>query len=140
MSDRSILIFGLLALAGFADATYLSAIHFYQSDPGCSVITGCDAVLSSEYATLLGIPLAYLGVVYYLVLLTGSLMYYQYSSRLILSILKTINGSGLAFSIYLIYLQSSVLNAFCQYCLLSAAITTLMFIIIMVSSRQTESY
>ncbi len=132
MSDRLILMYGLLVLVGFADAAYLSAMHYYQTDPGCSLITGCDAVLNSEYAVMFGVPLAYSGLLYYVTLLFGTVFYYQNGSDRIILGLITINGIGLLFSLYLIYIQAFVLHAFCQYCLLSALVTTTLFIVIVI--------
>jgi uncharacterized membrane protein len=37
-----------------------------------------------------------------------------------------------AMSLWLLYVQAFVLHAFCQYCLLSAAITTLLLVIVIV--------
>lgn len=113
----------LLALIGFADATYLSLMHFQNADVGCSVITGCDAVLSSEYATIFGIPLSYLGVLYYLSILFGSAAYYQTESELVRKGILAVVISGALFSGWLIYLQAFVILAFCQFCLISAAST-----------------
>lgn len=121
---------GLLALLGFADAFYLSLMHFQGGDVGCSVITGCDAVLSSEYAYLLGVPLAYLGVTYYLAVLFGAVLYYQTDSRLILKGVALVVGGGFLFTLWLVYLQAAVINAFCQFCLISALLTTIMAVML----------
>lgn len=126
MSKLWLPLVSVFALLGFADAFYLSLMHFQDSDVGCSVITGCDAVLSSEYAYLFGIPLAYLGVLYYLSVLFGAALYYQTDSRLILKLIGIIVGGGFLFTLWLIYLQAFVINAFCQFCLISAVLTTLM--------------
>lgn len=131
MSDRLVYLYGFLILIGFADAAYLSAMHFYQTDPGCSLITGCDAVLNSEYAVMLGVPLAYSGLLYYLTLLFGTVLYYQNGSENVLRGLIAINGAGFLFSLFLLYVQAFVLHAFCQYCLLSASVTTIMLLIIL---------
>lgn len=130
MSQKWLLVYGLLALFGFADAVYLSVMHFQGADVGCSFITGCDQVLTSDYATLFGVPLAYLGVLYYLTLLFGVTLYYQTEIDKILTGLLLINGSGFLFSLWLIYLQAFVINAFCQFCLISALITSVLIIIL----------
>lgn len=129
MSNRVLLVCFLLAVVGFADAVFLSLMHFQQGDFGCSLITGCDVVLSSEYAVLAGIPLSYLGVLYYLTLLTGFAAYYQTEATLVHKGIAGISGTGLFFSLWLVYLQAFVLEAFCQYCLLSAIVTTSIFTI-----------
>lgn len=127
---------GLLALLGFADAFYLSLMHYQGSDVGCSVITGCDAVLSSEYAYLLGIPLAYLGVLYYLSVLFSSVLYYQTDNRLFIKVSTLLVGGGFVFTLWLIYLQAVVINAFCQFCLISALLTTLMAVLLTLGLRK----
>lgn len=127
---------GLLALLGFADAFYLSLMHYQGSDVGCSVITGCDAVLSSEYAYLLGIPLAYLGVLYYLSVLFSSVLYYQTDNRLFIKVSTLLVCGGFVFTLWLIYLQAVVINAFCQFCLISALLTTLMAVLLTLGLRK----
>ncbi|KPP95316.1 MAG: putative membrane protein [Bacteroidetes bacterium HLUCCA01] len=136
MSGFWLPLVGLLALLGFADAFYLSLMHYQGSDVGCSVITGCDAVLSSEYAYLLGIPLAYLGVLYYLSVLFSAVLYYQTDNRLFLKASTLIVGGGFIFTLWLIYLQAVVINAFCQFCLISALLTTLMAVLLTLGLRK----
>jgi uncharacterized membrane protein len=132
-------IYVVLVLIGVADAAYLSAIHYYQADPGCSLITGCDAVLSSEFAVILGVPLAYGGLIYYLVLLSGMLTYYQYETKKALHATLLVNVMGFLFSLWLIYVQAFILGAFCQYCLISALITTLALVTISIGYKQIQS-
>ena len=139
MSNRFIYIYLILVLIGFGDAVYLAALHFYQADPGCSLIAGCDAVLSSEYAVLFGIPLAYAGLAYYLVLMKGILFYYQYGSPLALKITQIVNAIGFIMSMWLVYLQAFVIYSFCQYCLLSALITTSLLITMWIGTRKFNS-
>jgi uncharacterized membrane protein len=56
----------LVALAGLADSIYLT-VHHYTAEPvPCSVITGCEQVLTSSYAEMYGIPTAAFGVAAYL--------------------------------------------------------------------------
>jgi uncharacterized membrane protein len=130
MSNRVIVVYGILALVGFADAAYLSMLHFYQTGAGCSLISGCDAVLNSEYAVIMGVPLAYLGVLYYLSLIISITAYYQSESTKILHGLLLLNTSGFIFSLWLVYIQASIVKSFCQYCLLSAVISTVLFAMI----------
>lgn len=118
-----------LALAGYADATYLTVKHLYRADAGCLLSDGCDTVLNSEFSTIFGIPLAFLGYAYYLICVIGITAYMQTGKAKILSGLFLINLSGFAFSLWLVYLQAFVLNAFCTWCLFSAAVSTLLLAI-----------
>lgn len=126
MHQKGIIVYAVFALIGLADAAYLSMMHFYQAGVGCSLITGCDVVLGSQYATLAGVPLAYLGVLYYLSLLITTGVYIQTEKPIFLKGLLVINLSGFAFSLWLVYLQAFVIEAFCQFCLISALITTVL--------------
>ncbi len=113
-----------LALAGYSDAVYLSVKHLYSADAGCLITEGCDQVLKSEYASFLGIPLAYMGLAYYLIVILGAVLFEQKRDEGILKALFLVNLSGFAFSVWLVYLQAFVLNAFCSWCLFSAFVTT----------------
>jgi uncharacterized membrane protein len=127
------IFYGLLGLTGFADALYLTFTHYRQHTLGCSIITGCDEVLTSEYAVVSGIPLALIGVVYYLALIAGALIWYQTEHMGVYKSVLTVNMLGFFASLYLVYVQWALIQAFCQYCLLSAAITTGMLVIILFS-------
>jgi uncharacterized membrane protein len=136
MRTGFLIAYTILILVGLADAAYLSALHFYQAEPGCSLITGCDVVLSSEYAVVFGIPLAYGGFAYYLTLLMGALVYYQYETKKALHVLFGVNLLGFFYSLWLIYVQAVILGAFCQYCLVSALTTTLALIVLSIGLKK----
>ena len=85
-------------------------MHYQGSDVGCSVITGCDAVLSSEYAYLLGIPLAYLGRFILSERFVSALCCtIRTDNRLFLKASTLIVGGGFIFTLWLIYLQAVVI-------------------------------
>lgn len=133
---------GIIAagLAGFADATYLSVKHLYKSDAGCLVTEGCDVVLNSEYAVLLGVPLAYLGMAYYTVVLALVTAEWAHRNAIFNQMLKGVVIAGLGFSAYLLYVQAIVLNAFCSWCLFSAGITVIMAALILTAGKaETDS-
>lgn len=119
----------LLALAGLADALYLTVEHLTGRSVRCTVTTGCSEVLLSAYATIGGIPLAAFGAAaYFTAFSLATLAAFGYAgARALLALLVAVM---FVFSLWLIYLQAFVLHAFCQYCLLSASITTLLAVII----------
>jgi len=123
----------LVALVGLADAVYLT-VHHYTAEPvPCSIVEGCEMVLTSAYAVIGGIPLAGIGAAAYL-------------TAFLLAALA-LAGKGFAWKLFglqvtlmaivtlwLIYLQGFVIGAFCQFCLLSAAVTFTLFIIFLIST------
>lgn len=113
------------ALIGLADAVYLTVSHMTGQSLRCVVVSGCDAVLASRYATLPGgVPLAALGAVaYFAAFSLATLAAFGYrSARTPLAILAALMFAA---TIYLLYLQAFVLGSFCSYCLLSAIMTTI---------------
>ena len=115
-----------LSLAGMALATYLSVQHVTGGAPACGVSGGCGDVTSSAYAVLLGAPVAFIGVAGYGAVLLGTLAYLGLDnppSSLSYALLgMALIGEGL--SGYFVYTQAFRIQAYCTYCLASAAIMT----------------
>ncbi len=113
----------LLALVGLADAVYLTAQHLAGQSVKCVAVHGCDEVLTSPYATLPGgIPLAALGAIAYFAVFSLSILAlfgHQWTRRIIALVVVPM----LCATFWLLYLQTFVLQAYCAYCLLSAALT-----------------
>ena len=116
-----------LALVGFLDAIYLTVSHF-TGHIACSLISGCQEVLTSQYSQILGIPLALLGALYYFFILINTLLYIDNQNKWSKLVILYLPIGGFIFSLYLIYLMFFVINALCQYCLLSALTSTLLAI------------
>jgi uncharacterized membrane protein len=118
-----------LALAGVADSIYLTAEHLAGRSVRCVVVSGCDTVLSSSYATVAGnLPLAALGALaYFTAFSLATLAFFGYArARTLLGLLAALM---LAATLWLLYVQAFVLRAFCAFCLLSAALTTCLALI-----------
>ena len=122
----------VLALVGLADAIYLTVSHLTGQSVRCTVTSGCSEVLSSHYATVGGFPLAAFGAAaYFTVFSLATLAAFDYRfARTLWAVIVTVM---FLFSLWLVYLQAFVLRAFCQFCLLSAAVTTLLFLLALVT-------
>lgn len=127
----------VVALAGLADAAYLTVHHYTAVPVPCSVISGCETVLTSSYAEIAGIPLAALGAAAYfaafalaiLAAFGNRLMWTLFGAQVIIMSIVTA---------WLIYLQGFVIGAFCQFCLISA-FTTLTLLILFIFSKMRRS-
>ena len=116
------IIIALLSLGGLADAVYLTVEHITGQSVRCTIIAGCSEVLSSSYAVVGGFPLASIGALaYFSVFSLAVLALFGY--RIAGTLLLPLVGAMSLVSLYLIYLQAFVIHAFCQFCLISAAIT-----------------
>ncbi len=121
----------LLALVGVLDSVYLTVEHLSGRSVRCVVVSGCDEVLSSRYATLPGdVPLAALGALaYFTVFSLATLAAFGYpKARTLLAPLVALMFAG---TLYLLYVQAFVLRAFCTYCLVSAAVTTCLALVVL---------
>lgn len=126
-SNKLLFVLASIALIGFLDAVYLTVSHF-TGHISCSLISGCQEVLTSSYSQILGIPLALLGAIYYLFILINILLYIDNQNRWSRYIISYLPLGGFLFSLYLLSLMFFVIQALCQYCLLSALTSTLLVI------------
>ena len=124
----------LLSLVGLADALYLTIEHVTGQSVRCTIISGCSAVLSSPYAVVAGIPLAALGAAAYFTVFSLAILTIFGYPRVAL-VLRGMVITMFAVSVWLIYLQAFVIREFCQYCLLSALITTALLVVTVIAPR-----
>lgn len=118
-----------LALLGMADAGYLTWEYYARADEliPCGFSGGCNIVLHSSFSTIAGIPLSLFGVIFYFSVLALSLYWILEHERAITILLLLTSVAFLA-SLYFVYLQAYVIGAWCQYCLLSAGVSTALWI------------
>jgi len=126
-----------LALVGFVDAAWLTASHFTGGALACGPTGGCDVVTTSRFATVGPVPIAAIGLGYYVVVSLLAWTPADAVGRGVARSLVAITGVALGVSAFLVYLQAAVLDAWCRYCLLSATITTLLFASALVMWRAT---
>jgi uncharacterized membrane protein len=122
----------LVALVGLGDAIYLTINHYTGEKVPCSITGGCEAVLTSAYAEIAGIPLAAFGAAAYFVAFSLAILA-AFGNRLMWKIFGVQAALMAGFSLWLIYLQAFVIHEFCQFCLLSAATSTTLFILALAS-------
>ena len=118
----------IVALAGVADATYLTVKHVTAEVVPCSLVSGCETVLSSSYAEIAGVPLAAFGAVAYFVAFALALLA-AFGNRLMWTVFGVQVVLMSVFTVWLLYLQAFVIGAFCQFCLISALTTFTMLAI-----------
>lgn len=123
----------LLAVAGLLDSVYLTYLHYAGQTGICPLsnpFVDCGLVLGSPYATIGPLPVALLGVAHYSFLLLWLVMDLvrggEFFRRLVL--LQSTIGAGV--SAYLVYLQMAVIGSFCFFCMVSAAVSFLIFVLV----------
>ncbi len=120
----------VLAIVGIADSSYLTYIHFTGVPPHCigGIFADCGEVLSSSYSLVWGIPLALIGVIHYGLEFTALSLAYLTKKRIWQTASVFLTVIGFLASMYFIYLQLFIIHALCQYCVLSALTSLLLFI------------
>ena len=125
-----------LTLVGAVDAGYLlvqtvsgKAVVCPSVPIGRVNLNQCNIVLATPYAKFMGLPTALYGLVAYLFF--AILVLYELTNRRLgaIKLLMYLSGLGVLISAYFIYLQFFVINALCFYCLTSATVMTLIFIL-----------
>jgi uncharacterized membrane protein/thiol-disulfide isomerase/thioredoxin len=129
----------ILAVVGLVVALYLSYVEVNQVTAVCGPIGYCNLVQSSPYAQIMGLPVALLGVASYLAI--GGLWLWQRPlndkfNNLGVYGLLVLTFVGTLFSIYLTILELVVIEAVCAWCLTSAIVTALLFVVVV--TRLTE--
>jgi uncharacterized membrane protein len=129
----------VLVLVGLGVSFYLAYVEVNQVTAVCGPIGHCNLVQSSVYAQVWGIPVALLGVLSYGAI--GLLWLFQRPLNEKLHNLAVYGLLGLTFfgtlfSIYLTILELMVIEAVCAWCLTSAIITALLFVVVV--HRLTE--
>jgi uncharacterized membrane protein len=115
MSDRRLRVaVAVLAATGAAIAGYLLYHRVAGGAIACAT-GGCEEVQDSEYAEVAGVPVALLGLLAYAALFATALS----GRELARAAGAAIALGGLAFSIYLVYVQIALIDAVCQWCIAS---------------------
>jgi len=112
---------------------YLTYEHYSNRIPPCAVgaFFDCGLVLKSQYAMVFGVPLALIGVVHYLIFFNIACWAFVSIKRLPIYSLIVQSVVGFIASLYFVYLQIFVIHAICLYCMVSALVSTTIFIFIM---------
>ncbi|MEO7660336.1 MAG: vitamin K epoxide reductase family protein [Pyrinomonadaceae bacterium] len=122
----------IVAVIGIVDSVYLTVHHFTAEPVPCSIIEGCEQVLTSAYAEVGGIPLAAFGAAAYFIAFSLAILTIFGDRRMWK--LFGIHVTLMAFvSGWLVYVQAALIGAFCQFCLISALTTLILFLIYLIS-------
>jgi len=120
------LAIAVLAVAGVTVSAVSLERHYAKSATAFCDFSqrfSCDVVNRSEYSSLMGIPVAGIGVVGYAVLFVLATFWKSRvatPTRLLAAAL-----GGLAFALYLTYIEAYVLTTWCILCLISLALISM---------------
>jgi uncharacterized membrane protein len=117
------LVIPVLALVGLAVSAYLLTVHWGWWTAVCLGVGNCELVNTSRYSEFLGFPVALLGMgVYGGMFLLGARLVRGIGGAWTPRLLFSGAAIGVAFSLYLTYIELFVLHEICPWCVLSAFI------------------
>ena len=123
MLDKRLRIIGLvLAVFGIGITTYLTYIKYAGIEPVCSIVNGCEVVLTSKYSSLLGVPLSVFGLIGYAGIVLGLIIDGE-RGRTLSAFFALV---GMLQSLYLLYREVITLDAYCMWCLGSLAVMSIL--------------
>jgi uncharacterized membrane protein len=137
------MIIAALALAGIFISLYLTLYKMgIVGELSCS-IGSCETVNTSKWSRFLGLPVAAWGVLFYLdvfaISMAGTSQRLETSTG-ISAILVVQAAIGVLFSAWLTYLELAVIHAICIWCVTSAVIVTIIFLVSVADWREIREY
>jgi uncharacterized membrane protein len=139
--ETSRMVVAVAALIGLLIAIYTLMFKLGLVGSLACGTGGCETVQTSPWATQLGIPVPVWGVAGYGAMLVIALLGLQAKAHARwVPVLLLLGGTfGLIFSGYLTYLEAYRIGAWCRWCLVSAAVATVMFLAVLPELRRLRS-
>ena len=135
-------LFFVLTLAGVGVSVYMAYVEIAHASAVCGPVGDCNTVQQSPYARLFGmLPIGALGVLGYVAFL-GLWLAQRFGpprwSRPAMQLMAVVALFGVAFSLYLTFLEPFVIGAVCMWCLSSALIMTLLLWLLYFGGEERE--
>jgi uncharacterized membrane protein len=129
----------IIALVGLMIGIYLTLYKFGIIGALSCSVGSCEKVQTSKWATFLGLPVATWGVGFYASVLALAFAGIQprfAESRGLATAMLALTAWGVVFSSWLTYLEWRVIYARCQWCIVSAALVAVLFLLALFDWRE----
>ena len=115
-----------VATLGIGVATYITIAESGGGAPACLAGgSGCETVAKSSYSHIAGVNIAIFGIIGYVMLLATAFFVNDLARFAGFAIAL----GGFGFSVYLTYLEIFKIEAICQWCVASAVLMTILFLL-----------
>ena len=135
------MIVAALALAGIFISIYLTLYKLGVIGELTCTIGSCETVNTSRWSVFLGLPVAAWGLFFYIdvfvIALVGTTPRLE-NEPIISSVLAGEAAIGVMFSAWLTYLELAVIHAICIWCVTSAVIVVLIFLVSVADWKETR--
>lgn len=130
-----------LALAGVGVSTYLTIAHYTTPEILACSASGtidCTRVTTSQQSTVLGIPVAVLGLVFFVGMSALCLPAAWRSDRRMVHLARLAATTiGIAFVLWLVYAELFIIGAICLWCTVAHVLAFGLFAITLVTAPDT---
>ncbi len=133
------MLLALMAMAGVGIATYLTLYKTGAIGQLACSVGSCETVNTSRWSQLAGLPVAAWGLGFYVLVLAVCLAGVQarWSESVIVSkALVGLTAWGVLFSGWLTYLELFKIHAICVWCVTSAVLVCVMFLVAILEYRE----
>ncbi|HUB99629.1 MAG TPA: vitamin K epoxide reductase family protein [Solirubrobacterales bacterium] len=119
-------IIAFVAAVGIGVATYITIADSGGGAPTCLAGGGgCETVANSSYSHIAGVNVAVFGIIGYVLILATA--FFASDAARFGGFALALGGFG--FSVYLTYLEIFKIEAICQWCVASAVLMTILFLL-----------
>lgn len=118
----------IISFLGLLISGYLTITYASNAPIACISGEGCHIAQLSNYASFAGISTPTYGVVYYLCLGLIGALWSQENQKTLKFPLAVLTSIGLGVSLFLTYIEAFVINAWCSWCVASAILTVIAFV------------
>jgi len=132
----------VLALVGVFVSAYLLLYKMGRIGTLACGTGGCETVQLSRWSQFLGVDVALIGLLGYVTLLLLAMMGSRPAAATQIAPsrwLAVLSGLGVGFTLYLTALELFVIHAICRWCVGSAVIITLIFVVSLLDLRRVRS-
>lgn len=130
----------VIAVLGLTVSGYLLFTYQTAGPMVCLSGHGCEAVRASRFAAIFGLPVPLYGVFYYFGLGVLAALGNPAEARRLRLPLRALTGVGLAGSAWLTYLEAFVIKAWCSWCVISAVLAAIAFLLVWSRLYATHYY
>lgn len=121
----------VLSMLGILIAGYPTYVKVARVTPYCAGLGDCEVVNTGPYSEIAGIPVALLGLLAYIAIFGATIVvlrglpWAEMATLVVFGLALT----GTLFSAYLTYLELFVIGVICPWCVASAIVITLIYLL-----------